>query len=77
MKPSIATSEPDVGLGLILTVAAATLVFIASMMATDKVNIADISCPVEQKIIRYPEFLGGPHPAVCNPTGIVWTPRNG
>lgn len=32
----------------------------------------DASCSAQTKIIRYPAHLGGPHPAVCNPTHITW-----
>ena len=41
-------------------------------MITDRINVADHVCPIEKKWIRYPEYLGGSHYAVCNPTGIDW-----
>ena len=38
----------------------------------ERQRAVDASCPASQPVIRYPEELGGPHPAVCNPTGQVW-----
>ena len=32
----------------------------------------DSSCPPHPPVIRYPAELGGPHPAVCNPTRMTW-----
>lgn len=32
----------------------------------------DASCPAQQKIIRYPAEMGGPHPASCKPTFMTW-----
>jgi hypothetical protein len=34
--------------------------------------VVDASCPAQTKVIRYPEHLGGPHQAVCNPTFTAW-----
>jgi hypothetical protein len=46
--------------------------FLWLMLVTDRSNVADFSCPAKRVMVRYPEHLGGPHEAVCNPTGIVW-----
>jgi hypothetical protein len=46
--------------------------FLWFVLATDRTNIADASCPAKRVVVRYPEHLGGPHEAVCNPTGINW-----
>jgi hypothetical protein len=32
----------------------------------------DRSCPARQPLVKYPQEMGGPHPAVCNPSGRAW-----
>jgi hypothetical protein len=38
----------------------------------ERQRTVDSSCPARSPEIRYPAHLGGPHPAVCRPTGIQW-----
>lgn len=38
----------------------------------ERQRTVDASCPAHAPVIRYPDHLGGPHPAVCNPTFQTW-----
>lgn len=51
---------------------AVSWVCLAMPTPQERQRIADASCPVKSPTVRYPAHLGGPHPAVCNPTGVNW-----
>lgn len=57
---------------LALAVLTLSTAFLWLMLVTDHHSVADSACPVRPVMVRYPAHLGGPHAAVCNPTGIVW-----
>lgn len=40
--------------------------------AAERQRAVDASCPVKQPVVRYPTEMGGPHPAVCQPTMQAW-----
>lgn len=40
--------------------------------ADERQWVLDNTCPVRATMVRYPAHLGGPHPAICNPTGVNW-----
>lgn len=63
-------------LGAMLTIFGAVVFFMWAVLGhstpAERQAVIDASCPAETKIIRYPAHLGGPHPAVCNPTHVAW-----
>ncbi len=51
---------------------AVTWLCLALPTAAERQRALDASCPAKQPVVRYPAEMGGPHPAVCNPTGGTW-----
>lgn len=57
---------------IVMLALATTFLWTMLVTADERQWVHNNVCPVKQTIIRYPARLGGPHPAVCQPTGIVW-----
>lgn len=45
---------------------------LSTSTSAERQRALDSSCPAHPRVIRYPAGMGGPHPAVCNPTGRMW-----
>jgi hypothetical protein len=64
------------GLGAALALLAGLLFFgwavLGHQTPAERQRTVDSSCPARSPEIRYPAHLGGPHPAVCNPTFQTW-----
>ena len=62
--------------GIAVTFGAAVVFFMWAVLGhsteAERQATLDASCPVQQKIIKYPVEMGGPHLAICNPTGQTW-----
>lgn len=58
---------------LLLALSTATaFLWLMLVTADERQWVVDNACAPRPKVIRYPAHLGGPHPAVCNPTGVNW-----